>query len=76
MGLHHRRNSMAFAHPRTSTAHFIVTTDVYAEVAHTDQLSADIEALENMIHQHTEAIAGKKGTSFTVGDIDINLKEV
>jgi len=67
---------MAFAHPRTSTAHFIVTTDVYAEVAHTDQLSADIEALENMIHQHTEAIAGKKGTSFTVGDIDINLKEV
>jgi hypothetical protein len=67
---------MAFAHPRTSTAHFVVTTDVYAEVAHTDQLAADIEALENMIHRHTEALVATRGTSFTVGDIDINLKEV
>tara|TARA_B110000503_G_C7061787_1_gene377004 strand:+ start:613 stop:840 length:228 start_codon:yes stop_codon:yes gene_type:complete len=75
---------MAFAHPRTSTAHFVVTTDVYAEVSHTDQLnaenndqlSADIEALENMIHQHNESIASKRGTPFTVGDININLKEV
>jgi hypothetical protein len=67
---------MAFAHPRTSTAHFVVTTDLYTEVAHTDQLSADIEALESMICQHNEAIAGKKGTSFTVGDINIDLKEV
>jgi hypothetical protein len=67
---------MAFAHPRTSTAHFIVTTDVYAEVAHTDQLSADIEALESLIVQHTESIAGKREASLTVGDINIDLKEV
>ena len=64
---------MAF--PRR-TAHFVVTTDVYAEIPHTEQLSADIEALENMIHRYIEAIASKRGTPFTVGDININLKEV
>jgi len=67
---------MAFAHPRTSTAHFVVTTDLYVEVSHTDSLAMDIEQIENMICQHVDSIASKRGISFTVGDIDINLKEV
>jgi len=67
---------MAFAHPRTSTAHFVVTTDVYAEVALTDQLAADIEALENMISKHIDSISATRGTPFTVGDINFTLKEI